>query len=198
MGAWVLADGQGAEVTISPELIAIIVALLVSGFLVAELLVMFGLRGLWDKIKRALLVAWHWFSWLCCLPLTIIGSIVFTLGFAYPFRMDSDGVIHWRALKYGIHSAVFGARLAGAYTLGCCVCWPSYVLDGSQISLFQMNHEKRHTAQMRTWMAAAVLLLFATTGIMAGWSLIRTGDVWHANPIELDAISHEYPPDGGS
>lgn len=125
------------------------------------------------------------------MPLTILGFVAYTLGVAYPFRVDSDGVIHFRALKYGIHGLIFGFRLAGAYTLGCCICWPSYIREGSQLSLFQINHEKRHALQMRTWMAIAVLLFGAAYGSMATYSAIKCGNIWACNPLELDAISHE-------
>lgn len=130
----------------------------------------------------------HWAGWVACLPLTLLGCVLFLLGFGVPFRMDSDGTLHWRALGFGIHQVIFNRRLAGAYTMGCCVCWPSVAA-----SLYEpgVNHEKRHAWQMRTWMLGACLLFFVVYLGMAGWSLVTSGNIWSRNPVEIDAAAHE-------
>lgn len=130
----------------------------------------------------------HWAGWVAALPLTLLACVVYLLGFAVPFRMDGDGTIHWRALGFGIHQVIFNRRLAGAYTMGCCVCWPSVAA-----SLYEpaVRHEKRHAEQMRTWMLLCIAFFFVGYLAMAGWSLVRTGNIWQANPIEIDATHAE-------
>lgn len=131
---------------------------------------------------------WYWFTWVCCLPITLLGAVMFAFGVGVPFRVDGDGVTHWRASGWGVHHWIFSHHLAGAYAMGCNICWPTVVMPNPAA----MAHEKRHVAQMRWWMTAAMLAFFVLYLGMAGYSLARCGNIWRCNEIEQDAIRHEH------
>lgn len=135
-------------------------------------------------------VGW-WVLWVAGLPLTVLGCLVHLLGVGVPFMVDADGVVHWRAARWGIHAAIFRARLAGAYTLGASICWPSLGASWNQAA---MRHEKRHVFQGLAWAGAALALYLLSYGLLAGYSAIRCGNIWCANPWEQDAIHAEGQP----
>ncbi len=160
---------------------------------------------------KAFLLRWlYWLAWVCALPLMAVGLLVHLLGGAVPFNIDFQGVVHWRPIEGWIHARIFAARLASAYTMGASIVWPS-IIHSFQVEA--MEHEKHHVLQGLVWMACAFALwlavqwnypvrlwvwecwavgtYFAGYGLQAGWSLIRTGNIWGASPAEIDATWEE-------
>jgi hypothetical protein len=115
---------------------------------------------------------------------TLLGAVIHFLGAALPFKVDPDGVIHWRALSWGIHRLIFSRQLAGAYTFGANVVWPDEVRSKA---VRPRKHEGRHV----WWFMVLGPLFLPAYGACAAYSLIRAGDVWTRNWFEQDAIRAE-------
>lgn len=134
----------------------------------------------------------YWAAYLAGLPLTLLGLLLHALGAARPFCVDSDGVVHWRPLPFGVHALIFKARLASAYTLGGSVVWASEELYRSRPDL--VRHEQRHAWQGFMAMSLAIGLYLLSYLAMAGWSLTKTGNIWEANIYEIHAKEAEAGP----